>query len=150
MTSKAERVTSERLREILAPLTVGASIEQTQPFLEFQSALERFLPAELGWNHESFDAFQFVLAHKVALDEAEFVGLALLISDQSWTPIHLWLRLSPTSDQVTELECRVGEPGDGVAGLMRIPYGSRAVDKFLLRLNERLGSIQWVYRAARG
>jgi hypothetical protein len=150
MTSKAEAVASQSLREILTLLPVGASIEESRPFLEFQSALERFLPFELGWNYESFDAFRFVVAHKVAVDEAEFAGLALLISDQAWTPIHVWLRLSPTSDQVAELECRVGEPGGGAAGIIRMPYGSGAVDKFLLGFDERLRAIQWVYRDARG
>jgi hypothetical protein len=150
MTSKAEAIVSESLREVLMPLPVGSSIERSNPLLEFQEALERFLPEELGWEYESFDAFRFVRAHKVAADEAEFAGLALLISDQSWTPIHLWLRLSAAADRVAELECRVGEPGDGTAGIIRIPYGSGAVDKFLLGFSERLGSIQWVYRAARG
>jgi hypothetical protein len=149
MISKAETLVSENLREVLSPLSVGASIERSEPFLAFQGALERFLSEELGWDYESFDGFRFVLAHKVAVDEAEFAGLALLISDQSWTPIHLWMRLSPTPDQVAELECRVGEPGDGTAGIVRIPYGSGGVDKFLLGFSERLGSIQWVYQAVR-
>ena len=84
-----------------------------------------------------------------APEEAEFVGLALLISDQAWTPIHLWLRLSPDSDQITSLDCRVGEPGEGAARLVRIPYGSDLADKVLYRLPERVGAIEWVYRATR-
>lgn len=49
MTPKAEAIVSEGLREVLALLPVGASIERSEPFRTFQEALERFLPAELGW-----------------------------------------------------------------------------------------------------
>jgi hypothetical protein len=150
MTSKAEAIVSQELRAILAPLVTGASIGHSERLVQLQLALEFFLPAELGWRHESFDAFRFVVARKVTRDEAEFVGLALLISDQAWTPIHLWLRVSPDSDQITSLDCRVGEPGEGAAGLVRIPYGSGLADKILYRLPERVGAIDWVYRAARG
>jgi hypothetical protein len=149
MTSKAEEIASQELRAILAPLATGASIEHSDLDL-LQSALEFFLTEELGWRHESFDAFRFAVARKVAPDEAEFVGLALLISDQAWTPIHLWLRLSPDSDQMASLDCRVGEPGEGAAGLVRIPYGSALADKVLDRLPERVGAIDWVYRVERG
>ena len=150
MTSKAEKIVSQELRAILAPMVTGASIEHSERLVKLQGALEFFLPEQLGWRQESFDAFRFAIARKVAPDEAEFVGLALLISDQAWTPIHLWLRLSPDSDQITSLDCRVGEPGEEAASLVRIPYGSELADKVLHRLPERVGAIEWVYRAARG
>src|SRR5262245_64679223 len=108
MTSKVEAVVSQELRAILAPLATGAPIEDSERLVELQIALELFLPEELGWRDESFDAFRFAVARKVAPDEAEFVGLALFISDQAWTPIHLRLRLSPDSDQIAALDCRVG------------------------------------------
>jgi hypothetical protein len=145
-TSKAELYASRDLRAILEPLSAGASIEDSADFRDAQIALEFFLPSELGWQHEAFDAFRFAIARKVGPDEAEFVGLALLISDQSWTPIHLRLRLAPGSDRIAAMDCRVGEPGDGRSGLLRIPYGSRSVDRFLCRLPVRVDSIQWVYR----
>lgn len=149
MTSKTEELLSKALRAVLTDLPDGASIGESDGFREFQEALEFFLPAELGWDDESFDAFRFILARKVALDEAEFLGLGLLISDQCWTPIRLRLRLSSSSDQVATLDCRVGEPGDGTAGLVRIPYGSSAAEKCLFGLSERSRAILWVYRAAR-
>jgi len=150
MTSKAEKIVSQELRAILAPVATGAPIEHSERLVKLQGALEFFLPEQLGWRHESFDAFRFAVARKVAPEEAEFVGLALLISDQAWTPIHLWLRFSPDSDQITSLDCRVGERGEGAAGLVRIPYGSDLTDKVLDRLPERVGVIEWVYRAERG
>jgi hypothetical protein len=149
MTSKAELAVSQSLRAVLAAVPAGSSIGDSEPFVAFQSALELFLPAELGWGHESFDGFRFVTARKVAPDEAEFVGLALLISDQAWTPIHLWLRLASEADQVAELDCRIGETGNGAAGLLRIPYGAERTDKFLARLPDRIDTIHWVYRATR-
>lgn len=150
MTSIAEKIVSQELRAILARVVTGAPIEHSEQLDQFQSALEFFLTEELGWRQESFDAFRFAVARKVAPEEAEFVGLALLITDQAWTPIHLWLRLSPDSDQIICFDCRVGEPGEGVGGLVRIPYGSDLADKVLYRLPERVGGISWVYRAARG
>jgi len=150
MTSKAETAVSQSLRAILAPLTTGASIEHAESLLAFQTALEFFLLAELEWHDEAFDAFRFAVARKLAHDEAEFIGLALFISDQVWTPIHLRLRLSPDADEVVVLDCRVGEPGDGKFGLVRIPYDSSRVTKYLFHLPQRIESIQWVYRAARG
>ena len=150
MTSKAETIVSQELRAILAPLATGAPIPHSERLVSLQGALEFFLPAALGWRHDSFDAFRFVIACKVTPDEAEFVGLALLISDQAWTPIHLWLRLSPDSDQIASLDCRVGEPGEGAEGLMRIPYASGLADKILYSLPERVEAIDWVYRATRG
>lgn len=150
MTSTAEKIVSHELRAILAPVATGAPIEDSEQLDQFQSALEFFLAEELGWRQESFDAFRFAVARKVAPEEAEFVGLALLITDQAWTPIHLWLRLSPDSDQIASLDCRVGEPGKGAGGLVRIPYGSDLADKVLYSLPERVGGISWVYRAARG
>ena len=149
MKSKAEIVASQALRAVLAPLATGASIEASQNLREFESALEYFLPEELGWRDEAFDAFKFGIARKVAHDEAEFVGLGLLISDQAWTAIHLWLRLSPDSDEVALLDCRVGEPRDGRSGIVRIPYASRRVSKVLFGWPERIGTIQWVFRAVR-
>jgi|SRR5579859_3607199 len=101
MTSKAETAASQSLRAILAPLTTGASIEHSESLLAFQTALEFFLPPELEWHDEAFDAFRFAVARKLAHDEAEFIGLALFISDQAWTPIHLRLRLSPDADEVS-------------------------------------------------
>jgi len=93
MTSIAEKIVSQELRAILARVVTGAPIEHSEQLDQFQSALEFFLTEELGWPQESFDAFRFAVARKVAPEEAEFVGLALLITDQAWTPIHLWLRL---------------------------------------------------------
>ena len=149
MTSKSEAIVARELRSVLAPLTTGEPIEQSERLVKLECALEYFLPEELGWRYESSDAFRFVVARKVAPDEAEFVGLALLISDQTWTPIHLGLRLSADSDRVASLDCRVGEPGDGAGGLVRIPYGSGLADKVLHRLPDRVGAIDWVHRATR-
>lgn len=66
-----------------------------------------------------------------------------------WTPIHLWLQLSPDYDQMAALDCRVGELGGGSSGLVRIPYAFPGVDEIFLRLPERIESIQWAYRAVR-
>lgn len=150
MISKAEKIVSQVLRAILAAVPTGAPIEHSERVVRLQGALEFFLPEQLGWSHESFDAFRFAVARKMAPEEAEFVGLALLISDQAWTPIHLWLRLSPESDQIASLDCRVGEPGEGAAGLVRIPYRSDLANDVLYHLPERVGAIEWVYRVARG
>lgn len=142
-------VASQSLRAVLEAFAIGEPIEDSPRLREFRSALEFFLPEELGWRYESFDAFRFAVARKIAPDEAEFIGLALLISEQAWTPIHLCVRLAPDAQRIGGLSCVVGERGEGRSGLLRIPYGSSGVDEFLFRLPERLGSIRWVFRAVR-
>lgn len=52
MADRTEAIASQWLCASLAPLSTGTPIENSKEYLAFQSALERFLPAELGWEGE--------------------------------------------------------------------------------------------------
>ena len=148
--SRAERIACQSLRAALAPLAAGSFIEPSENRRSFESAMEYVIPARLKheyswWRYESFDGFLFTVARKVGPQEAEFVGLCLLISDQSWTPLHLRLRVSPGDDAIEWLECKVGEVGEGNGGMVRTPYDSTRESKVLHSVAQRLDSILWAY-----
>lgn len=153
--TKAEYAASVSLRTLLGPLLSGSTIEDSDTLGEFKSALEIFLPSELAksyawWRGESLDAFRFSVARKVGPDEAEFVGLGLLISDQSWTPLHLRLRVASQDERIDWLELKLGESGSGSGGIVRTPDGAKHEAKVLHRLATRLESIDWAYAIQRG
>jgi hypothetical protein len=150
----AEDIASASLRAILALLEPGAAIEDSPLFLEFQAALEGFLQTALAdvdawWRAEGIDAFRFSVARKLGPNEAEFMGVCLLNSDQSWIPLHLELQVSAVSDTFERVQLDLGELGPGGGGLQRIPDGSSRVAKLLETVEPRLGSIEWAYRVTR-
>ncbi len=152
--SRAEEVASRCLRSVLTSLSVGSPIDPSDEFDELQSALERLLPEILRqsypfWRHESLDGFRLAVARKSAPEEAELIGLCLLISNQTWTQFHLRVRPSPHEDSIQWLDCRLGQPGDGAGGMLCLPHDSIAVSKLLYSVGERPDSIEWVYRSTR-
>jgi hypothetical protein len=147
--STAETIVSRSLRIVLAGMSPGSAIDESEPFRELQSALERFIPSVLGLRYEGLDAFRFAVARKVGPEEAEFIGLCLLITDQTWTPFHIRLRVSSTVDKVAALDCKLGEVGEGAGGIVRTPYDSNRVAKLLLSLPGRIHSIQWAHAVSR-
>lgn len=151
---EAESHLARALDRILGGLTVGATIDvEAAEFRDVAVALEYFLPAVLQLEHafgESFDAFRFAVARKSGPRSAEFLGLALLITDQSWIPMDLHLELVARLPAVRSVTCRVGEVGDGVLGLATIPYGRREADRLLSGLLERRDKIDWVFETHAG
>jgi hypothetical protein len=154
-TARAEELASSCLRELLEPLLPGAAIAESDTFLKLQSALEYLLPAVLAeanssWQGEGLDGFRFSVARKIGPDEAEFIGLALLIADQSWTPLHLRLRVSRQRDLFESIDLRLGEVGSGKGGMERTPWASDRVTKLLYSIEGRVASLPWVYAIKRG
>lgn len=152
--SKAEQIASASLRRLLAPLSAGDSIPDSEDFRKLQGALEYLLPAALAesypwWRYESIDRFHFSVARKQGREEGEFVGLCLLISDQSWTPLHLYLRAAAVGDALDRLDLRIGEEGPGNGGMTRTPFASNRRNKLLHSLERRLGEISWAYAITR-
>lgn len=155
MTSRAEETASHCLRAVLAPLSPGAPIEDSEDFSTFETALSRVIPSALAevydyWRYEGLDGFRFAVARKVGPEEAEFVGLCLLVSDQTWIPLHVHLRITHGSDHIDWLECKVGEFGNGEERMVGTSYGSTRETKALYSVVNRLESISWVYRITRG
>jgi hypothetical protein len=155
MNSKAEEIASRCLRTVLKPLSPGASIEDSGEFSEFQTALERVIPAALAeaydyWRYQGLDGFRFALARKLGLEEAEFVGLCLLVDNQNWIPLYVRIRLAQKKDQIEWLECKVGESRNDDEGVAGTPYGSSRETKLLYSVVNRLESIPWAYKITQG
>jgi hypothetical protein len=153
MPSKAEQIVSQELWALLSTLPDGAEIADSEQFGRVLSGLEFFLPEILReiypeWKWESLDGVYPHLAHKVGEGEVEIFGVCILISDQTLTPIHLCLQVSPSTDKVSWLQCRLGER-DG-KGMVRVPFSALQLSKRLQRLDGRVGTIDWVYKATFG
>ena len=142
---------AEGLGEILAGLAVGSEIDTSAPrFGKVATALEFFLPAVLRpehpfWDKESLDRFRFVVARKTGPNAAEFLGLAVLILDQTWIAMDVTLELRGPPWVVRHVTCKLGEPGTGVGGLSTVAYDSPKLAGLLAGLPARREHITWVF-----
>ena len=155
MASRAEESISRSLRAILADLPNGACIGDSEQFEEVLSGLEFFLPHQVlsevypEWGGESLDGILPLVARKTGDGEAEILGLCILISDQTLTPLHVRLQVAVYTDEVSWLECKLGERGKH--GMVRTPYeSSSAVAKRLYALDGKADQIDWVYKVTFG
>lgn len=152
MASSLEQNLSRSLRAILADLPDGARIPDSEQFREVTSGLEYLLPEVLReihpeWRHESLDGILPLVARKTREDEAEIVGMCILITDQTVTPLYLHLQIDPAADEVSWLECRLGERGKH--GMMRTPYNQMSGKRFYA-LEGNADLIEWVYKVTFG
>jgi hypothetical protein len=154
MASRAEQSISRSLRAILAGLPDGAGVADSDQFREVLCGLEYFPPEVLGeihpeWNQESLDGVIPLVARKTRDAEAEIFGLCIIISDQTLTPLHLCLQVSASRDEVSWLECKLGERGE--LGMVRTPYQAlNATRKRLYALEGRADMIDWAYKVTFG
>jgi len=149
MASKAEQCVSRSLREILGDVPNGGSVAASERLQDLLDGLELFIPEVLRkihheWDYESLDGFIPVAARKTGEREAELFGLCIIVSDQTLTPIHLRLQVSAVGDDVSWLECQLGEKGN--QGMVRTPYEflNRAI-KPLYVLAGQEDRMNWVY-----
>lgn len=155
MMSSIEQNICRSLRTVLAGLLHGASINDSEHFREILSGLEFFLPHQVlnevycEWDHESLDGIIPMLARKTGEGEAEILGLCILISDQTLTPVHIRLQIAASTDEVSWLECRLGERGK--TGMVRVPCDSHeALAKRIYALDRKQDRIDWVYKVTFG
>ena len=121
MTSTAEAMLSSSLRTALATLPIGGRIVDSAQFQMTTGRIEHFIHGVLReihpeWRSESLDGLLPFVARKVGDAEAEIFGLAILISDQTVTPFHVRLQLAVANDEVSWIECRLGERAEGGNG----------------------------------
>lgn len=140
-----EALVSRSLRALLGAVELGAPIPESDARRELESTLERYVPALLGWRYEGIDGFRFRVAERTGATEATFLGLALLITDQTWTPFWLRIGVSSAADSVSHLHCKVGERGEGSAGMVRTAYASSKVNKLLDSLPRRASELEWAH-----
>src|SRR4051794_6751535 len=153
MASIPEQRLSRSLRSVLADLPSGTSIPDSEQFREVLTGLQYFIPVVLGeihreWNLEGLDDVLPVMARKTGEGEAEIFGLCCIVSDQTLTPLHLHLQVAASDDEVSWLECRLGERGQH--GIVRTPYRSLKVMKKRLHALEGRDLIDWVYKVTFG
>lgn len=149
--SAAEQRVCQGLQSLLRDCKTGDSFDETIDHKELMSDFEWYLPEVLHEVHGNIDSFDGVfprIFRKIGEREAEFVGLALFISDQTLTPMHFRLQLSPTFDRVTWIDLKLGERTRH--GCRREPYASAKVHGVMLHVAERLDSIVWFYHVGFG
>lgn len=153
MVSRAEQSAASALRAVLADLPVGADLPDSPALRELQSSLERFLPEVLSaaypaaWRFESLDALRLGVARKIGPRDAMLIGLGLLVSDQSWTPLHAELALAPDADVMAGVRCKLGE---GPAPPRRRAYDDPSIGAWLQQVSTRALPMGWTYVAQRG
>lgn len=150
-------IPEQRVCEGLGPLLrkhpVGESLGDLLTARALMSSFEFFLPEVLRevhteWQDESLDGIYPRFFRKVGDREAELLGLAIFISDQTLTPVHFRLQLSRGFDQVTWIDLRLGEHTG--SGCRREPYGRSKVQGTMLHVAERFDSIDWYYHVSYG
>jgi hypothetical protein len=154
MVSILEQRLSRSLRAALADLPIGGTIPDSDEYREVLTALEYFIPVVLGelyreWTFQGLDGVVPVEARKTGEGEVEIFGLCCIISDQTLTPLYVHLQVAADDDEISWLECRLGERGQ--VGMVRKPYDFlRQMTKRLRVLDGRIELIDWVYKAQFG
>jgi hypothetical protein len=154
MVSIPERRLSRSLRLVLADLPNDAAIPDSEQFREVLTALEYFIPVVLGeihreWTFQGLDDILPIEARKTGEGEAEIFGLCCIVSDQTLTPLHLHLQVAGSNDEISWIECRLGEREK--EGIVRTPYRlRRLLTKRLLALDGRVDLIDWAYKVTFG
>lgn len=118
---------------------------------EFSLLLEYYFSKLLAnqfseWKSESLDGVLVSGAHKAGEGIVELSGLALLISDQTFTPFFARLAFGPPYNSIVSCQMCLGEAGGGRLGISGPPYGSLRAEKLLESVKTRLDSILWKYR----
>jgi hypothetical protein len=145
----AERRLARALRQAVANRVDGESFLDTRELKRMCTGLEYFLPRILAelyphWQRESFDGFYFAEARRTGPLQGEFYGMAILISDQTITPIDVEIRALDSEEQIAWVKCRVGQRGTGKGSMTRIPWERRRANE-LCDLPEDRDSVDWVY-----
>ena len=150
-------VTEQRVCELLAPLLgaheVGDPIVPSSENGDIFSSFECFLPGVLHeihteWRYESLDGIYPASFRKTGDREIELIGLALFISDQTVTPLHVRLQLSPGFDCVSWIDLKLGERIDGKC--RRDPCGSAEASRMMVHVTNGFDSIDWYYHVGYG
>lgn len=148
-----EQCVCELLTPLLRSHGIGDSIVPPSDDGYIFSAFEFFLPGVLReihaeWRYESLDGIYPATFCKTGDREIELIGLALFTSDQTLTPLHVRLQLSPDFDCVSWVDLKLGERIDGEC--RRDPYGSGKASGTMLHVTNRLDSIDWYYHVGYG
>jgi len=153
MASNVEENIVRALRSVLDPLPSGAAIEASGEFQKVLDGLEYFIPELLRelhqqWEHESLDGILPFVARKAGPREAEIIGVCILISDQTTTPIHVQIQAKSEGVELSWMECRLGESRSGE--MVRTPYAAASSAKLLADVVDSIDTIKWSYAVGFG
>lgn len=154
MASHLEQHLNRALRELPADLKNGTNLLESERLDHILSGLEHFIPEVLSeiyseWKHESLDGFHSLMARKTGDAEIEFLGLCILITEQKFAAVHVHVQASPTTDDISWFECRLGERGPN--GMVRANWEQEpAMRKRLRAVDGNVSRIDWVYRVTFG
>jgi hypothetical protein len=154
MSQTAEACAARSLRSIFEGLPVGADAPPSEALNDALVGLEFFLPAVLAeiypdWHNESLDGIYPHYVRKAGPLEAEIFGLCDLMSAKATTALRVRLQFHPTADEITWLECRLGEMG--ADGMVRTHHQSdAATSRRLAALQRRGDDVEWSYRVTFG
>lgn len=151
--SRAEENIGQYLRTALADIEIGGFVEERCLTREL-GGLDFFLPQVLRekynfWKSESLDGVCPIYVQKLAERQVEIVGICILITDQTVTPIHLRMEVSADADSIQWLECRLGEKQPN-GGMARVKYTSAWPLNSLLAIKQDPDAIEWCFAITYG
>jgi hypothetical protein len=98
--------------------------------------LQLLREAHAEWRDESFDGLLPALVRRIGDRELEVFALAILITDQTLTPLYVHVQLAESCEDVQWLECRFEEL-DERGNVLRTSYDNPgSIHKRLLRFVE--------------
>lgn len=118
MVWELEQKLVQALRKVLDPLADGAWIEDSADWSQASNLIERYIDAvidEVHPNTESSDGLMSAFRKRVNANEILVAGNTWMLDREAncfVAPFHLQLQFSPTEDEVTWFECRLGERGE--------------------------------------
>jgi hypothetical protein len=139
-TTHVEHTIVRAISAVLERTSPGGTIDPDDNGLRLAlPALESLAAANLrevceAWRREDIDGFLIASARSTDPQAIELVALVVLLSDQTLTPFHLRLGITPMPGEVTWSVIRLGERGNGVGGIRRVRPASVNVAKWLHRL----------------
>ncbi len=140
------------LSSLLRQQRMGATI----PFsLEFRDALvylERLIETVITEIHpeftDSLDGFLPATTRKIGDRELELAGVAILISDQTVTPLHVRVQISRTFIEISWMECRLGQIQNGK--MTRTAYSAEYPLRYTIGALQDPDAIEWAYAVTFG
>jgi len=153
VTSDAEREVASLLRRALDGASVGASLlgprSAGAPALEASdAALGRFLEEVLAAHGDGslavvLDGVLLADARKTGPEEADLLGLVVLLDDQTYRPLRARLRVHPTEDAIAHVVLELGGVAWRPRGWGRGRSGADAADVMSRGLIEDPTSVPW-------
>ena len=149
-----EEKTAQLVRSLLEGKEVGSSLYLPGNEIGESNPLDWFVDSAIGevyenddiWRRECLDGVYPELMSKRGEREIEIFGVCVLITDQSLVPVHLRMQIAADTDEITWLECRLGEKGR--EGLIR---DSRSCAfKRIYAMNGNPDAIEWYYAVTYG